>query len=154
MNYDDFYRHDGEDPNDSNDNELYNDENLDQIEYDQIPTCCPYRCDFFDAWELSRDPAGASMPPGPPPNQIPKENQMKIMGEMKHQGNLNPNVPNQNHIRMCLFRFTYIWPRRGRGFWSWPIFLGRRSVAGYKWDGRRWVYFGMDLRRIRGFQCF
>lgn len=153
MNYDDFYRHEGEDFHDSNDDEVYEDEKLDQIEYDQIPTCCPYRCDFFDAWELFRDPAPSNMPPGPPPNKVPSKSQMKTMGEMKSPSNPQLKAVDPGAIRMCMFRFTYIWPRRGRGFWAWPIFLGRRSVSGYKWNGRRWVYFGMDLRQIEGFQC-
>ncbi|MCT1577480.1 hypothetical protein M3E13_14420 [Oceanobacillus kimchii] len=57
-------------------------------------------------------------------------------------------------IRRCLFRFTYIWPERGRGFWYFPTFVGRNSIAGFRWSGFRWVYFGMDLGRIESFQCY
>ncbi|MEG1828436.1 MAG: hypothetical protein RR309_03355 [Cellulosilyticaceae bacterium] len=54
----------------------------------------------------------------------------------------------------CLYRYTYIWPNRGRGFWAYPTYIGRNSISGWKYDGRRWVYFGMDLRRIRSFYCY
>ena len=54
----------------------------------------------------------------------------------------------------CLFRYTYIWPNRGRGFWAYPTYIGRNSISGWRYDGRRWVYFGMDLSRIRSFYCY
>ena len=57
-------------------------------------------------------------------------------------------------LRPCLFRFVYIWPRRGRPFWAWLTFVGRKSASGFRWDGRRWVYFGIDLRQIDSFTCY
>ena len=57
-------------------------------------------------------------------------------------------------VMPCRFRFAYIWPRRGQPFWAWITFVGRRSFAGFKWVGRRWVYFAMDLRDVRNIQCF
>jgi hypothetical protein len=57
-------------------------------------------------------------------------------------------------IRGCLFRFTFIWPRFGNGFWFYPTFVGRTSVAGFRWTGRFWIYSGLDLRRIETFSCF
>lgn len=56
-------------------------------------------------------------------------------------------------IRGCLFRFTYIWLDRD-SFWFYPVFIGRQSVAGYRFRRNRWVYFGIDLDRIDSFQCF
>jgi hypothetical protein len=43
----------------------------------------------------------------------------------------------------------------GRRFWFWPVFIGRTSVAGYRWRPRqfRWVYMGIDTNQIRFFQC-
>jgi len=60
----------------------------------------------------------------------------------------------QASIRPCRFQFVYIWPTTGRPFWAWLINVDRRSIAGFRWNGRRWVYFGMDLRRIAMFECF
>ncbi|WNS75350.1 hypothetical protein RRV45_21185 [Bacillus sp. DTU_2020_1000418_1_SI_GHA_SEK_038] len=57
-------------------------------------------------------------------------------------------------IRGCLFRYTYIWLENGRSFWFYPVFVGRNSVAGWRWRRNRWVYYGTDLRSIRSFQCF
>lgn len=57
-------------------------------------------------------------------------------------------------IRGCRYRFTYIWLDNGNSFWFYPTFVGRRSVAGYRWSFFRWVYFGIDLDRINSFQCF
>jgi hypothetical protein len=57
-------------------------------------------------------------------------------------------------IQGCLYRFTYIWLDGYQSFWFFPTFVGLRSVSGYRWTGYRWVYYGVDLRRIDSFQCF
>jgi len=57
-------------------------------------------------------------------------------------------------IRPCLFRFVYIWLENGRQFWAWLVFVGPRSVAGWRWTGFNWVYFGTDLENISDFVCF
>ncbi|MFD1387711.1 hypothetical protein ACFQ4Z_12970 [Oceanobacillus oncorhynchi subsp. oncorhynchi] len=83
-----------------------------------------------------------SQPPmGPPPNFVPQKQQVQTFA-------VDPGG-----IRHCMFRFTYIWPNHGRGFWAFPTFLGRNSIAGFRWNGFRWVYFGMDLNSIESFQC-
>ncbi|MDQ0200944.1 hypothetical protein [Neobacillus ginsengisoli] len=56
-------------------------------------------------------------------------------------------------IRHCLYRYTYIWLNNGRSFWYYPTYVGRTSVAGYRWRGYNWEYYGMDLSRIRSFSC-
>ncbi|XJZ27213.1 hypothetical protein ACF5W4_18160 [Bacillota bacterium Lsc_1132] len=57
-------------------------------------------------------------------------------------------------IRGCLYRFTYIWLNNGRSFWLYPTYVGRTSVAGFRWRRYRWEYYGTDLRRIRSFRCY
>ncbi len=82
-------------------------------------------------------------PSSPPPNFTPQ----KAAG-------VQPFAVSQASIRPCRFQFVYIWPTTGRPFWAWLISVDRRSIAGFRWNGRRWVYFGMDLRRIAMFECF
>ncbi|KKO52432.1 hypothetical protein [Paenibacillus sp. DMB20] len=57
-------------------------------------------------------------------------------------------------ISGCLFRYTYVWLTNGDNFWFYPVFVGRTSVSGFRWFGRFWFYFGVDLRRISSFSCF
>lgn len=80
-------------------------------------------------------------PTSPPPNFTPQQSQFQTFA-------IDPGA-----IRGCLFRFTYIWLRRD-AFWFFPVFVGRNSVAGYRWQRNRWVYFGIDLEQIQSFQCF
>jgi hypothetical protein len=89
---------------------------------------------------------GQDGPPGPPPSIIPT--QTSTFGGPSIQA-VDPGA-----IRPCRFRFVYIWPSYGRPFWAWLTFVGRRSVAGYRWTGNRWRYFGLDLRQIESFQCY
>ncbi|SEH95775.1 hypothetical protein SAMN05192559_10679 [Halobacillus karajensis] len=55
----------------------------------------------------------------------------------------------------CLYRYTWMRLVNGRAFWFYPVFIGRTSVAGYRWQRRRrrWVYTGFDTRQIASFQC-
>lgn len=99
-------------------------------------------------------PLGPQGPQGPqggpssaPPNFTPSQSSSQQFG-------ITPQAVDPGAIRPCTYRFIYIWPRRGRGFWAWLVFVGPRSVAGFRWYRNSWRYFGMDLRNINSFQCF
>lgn len=81
-------------------------------------------------------------PSSPPPQFIPEQPVASTFA-------VDPGA-----ITGCLFRNTYIWPRNGPGFWFFPTFVGRTSVAGFRWTGRIWVFSGFDLRSIQSFTCF
>jgi len=89
---------------------------------------------------------GQSGPPtSPPPSFVPAQTQAMQAGTF---------AVDPGSMRRCLFRNTYIWMRNRQQFWFFPIFLGRNSVAGWRWTGFRWMYFGVDLRQIESFTCF
>ncbi|PAQ12961.1 hypothetical protein [Bacillus sp. FJAT-42315] len=81
-------------------------------------------------------------PTSPPPSFTPQPQQATTFA-------VDPGA-----IRGCLFRNTYVWLRNGRSFWFYPTFVGRTSVAGWRWRNWRWTYYGTDLNRIRSFRCF
>ncbi|UYG93561.1 hypothetical protein [Cytobacillus firmus] len=88
-------------------------------------------------------PGGQEGPPSsPPPSFTPQMQQVSTFA-------VDPGA-----IRGCLFRYTYVWLQNGNSFWFYPTFVGRTSVAGWRWRNWRWTYYGTDLRRIRSFQCF
>lgn len=88
---------------------------------------------------------GQDRPPsGPPPTYVPKK--------PKQQGP-EAYAVDPGAIRPCIYRYVYIWLRNGRQFWAYLVYVGRNSVAGWRWNGFRWVYFGVDLRRIESFVC-
>lgn len=82
-------------------------------------------------------------PTTPPPAYTPQLQQSGVQTFAVDSGSMRP----------CLHRFTYIWLNSGRGFWFYPTFVGRQSIAGYRWRGNRWMYYGTDTNRIRSFQC-
>lgn len=82
-------------------------------------------------------------PAAPPPSFVPAESQQ-----------VEAFAVDPGSIRGCLFRYTYVWLRNRQQFWFYPTFVGRRSVSGYRWNGFRWLYFGINLRQIRSFTCF
>ncbi len=85
-------------------------------------------------------------PQGPPPGEIPP---------LQSQSQVGIYAVDPGGIRRCLYRFTYIRLNNGRSFWFYPTFVGRNSIAGYRWrrNQYRWVYFGIDLDRISSFSC-
>lgn len=91
-------------------------------------------------------PSGPSSgpPSGPPPSVAPQLGGPQGIGVL---------AVDPGSIRRCRFRFVYMQLRNGREFWMWLTFVGRRSVSGWRWTGRRWVYFGVDLRQIESFYC-
>lgn len=89
---------------------------------------------------IEQPPTSPGRPPtGPPPSFRPE---------------LAPYRIDPGAIRQCLYRYTYIWLDDGRQFWFYPVFLGRRSIAGYRWFGFFWIYFGTDLDNIQSFICY
>jgi len=84
-------------------------------------------------------------PTSPPPSFIPQQTQAQGVGVLA----VDPGA-----IRPCRFRFVYLWLTNRRQFWAWLVFVGPRSVAGWRWNGFRWVYFGVDLREIESFVCY
>ncbi|WP_242960862.1 hypothetical protein [Clostridium peptidivorans] len=156
---------DFEDSNDLNDfrnDDIFRgfDDSDDSDEFEEVDEIndrsfmCPARCPFFKQFYRQMPtpssppgPGQGNRPPsGPPPSVTPQE-------PVTASGGPQTFAVDPGAIRRCVFRFVYIWPRRGRSFWIWLTFVGRRSIAGWKWDGRRWFYFGMDLRDIRSFRC-
>ncbi len=81
-------------------------------------------------------------PPGPPPSFTPAQQPVGVYA-------VDPGS-----IRRCRYRYTYIWLTNRRSFWAWLTFVGRTSVAGWRWTGFSWVYFGTDLNNISSFTCF
>lgn len=92
--------------------------------------------------------------PGLPGSQIPQAPTAPPPPFIPQQAAATPFAVDPGAIRLCLFRNTFIWLSNGEGFWFYPIFVGPRSVAGFRWTGRFWVIFGIDTRRIISFTCF
>lgn len=80
-------------------------------------------------------------PTTPPPSFTPTQQQFQTYA-------VDPGA-----IQGCLYRFTYVWLYRD-SFWFFPVFVGRRSISGFRWSGYRWVYYGVDLDNVQSFQCY
>lgn len=90
--------------------------------------------------------SGTGPPSGPPPSFVPSQ--------ATAQQTAGLFAVNPGAIRPCTFRFVYLWLNNGQQFWAWLVFVGSRSVAGWRWIGFRWIYFGVDLDSIVSFVCF
>lgn len=91
----------------------------------------------------SNDSPQQNAPTSAPPNRIPDYPDTQL------------RAVDPGGIAGCLYRYTYVWTSRRNGFWYYPTFVGRTSIAGYRWDPRyyRWEYYGLDLKKIDSFQC-
>jgi hypothetical protein len=103
-------------------------------------------------------PGGSFNPPGmpksPPPNYIPSKSSAGVQGFGPSGGGIGTTAVSANSIKFCLYKYTYIWEINGRNYWAFLLNIDRRSVSGFRWFRRRWVYFGVDLRRIDSFVCY
>lgn len=130
----------------------------------QWPFFCPYMKQYDEDDEDFRSPDGFQPPgfPGQSPNITPPFGQGEfppgpppdITPQMSQQQGIGVYAVDPGAIRRCIHHFVFIRLSNGRQFWAWLTFVGRNSVAGYRWNGRRWVYFGIDIRRIDSFICF
>jgi hypothetical protein len=108
---------------------------------------------LFGPW-AGQFPGQGGPPPGTPPQQQTGGPPSTPPPPFEpQQSQFQTFAVDPGGIRGCLFRFTYIWAIRD-AFWFYPTFVGRTSIAGFRWIGNRWVYFGIDLNRIQSFQCF
>lgn len=93
------------------------------------------------------------MPKSPPPNYIPRKNDAGVQ-KVGFNGGANTKAVSANSIRFCLYKYTYIWEENGRSYWAFLLNVNRRTVSGFRWFRRNWVYFGLDLRKIDSFVCY
>jgi len=122
-----------------------------ELETEDLPAQCPYRQvipPFFPFNGFTPDQNGA--PTSPPPSFTPA----KPSTQVQTYGAPSVLAMDPGAIRPCTFRFVYIWPRRGSGFWAFLTFVGNRSASGFRWTRGQWRFFGMDLRNIESFQCY
>lgn len=126
-------------------------------ESDNFPPIDSFPSDF-DSPPGFNFPGGAFSPPGMPksgpPNYIPNKNAPGVQSFNISGGTTSTFAVSANSIRFCLYKFTYIWQRNGQSYWAYLLNVDRRSVSGFRWTGRNWVYFGINLRRIDAFICY
>ena len=93
------------------------------------------------------------MPSTPPQNYIPIKDEKGEQSLSYDDDNKKSKNNYSNSIKFCLYKFTYIWERNGRSYWAFLLNADRYSISGFRWLGRIWVYFGLNLRRIDSFYC-
>ncbi len=92
-------------------------------------------------------PPGTSPPIGPPPGITPK----KLYSALK----VDPAG-----IAPCRLQFAYVWIKDIKGstgpkeFWTYIVYVGLSSVAGFRWTGSQWLFWGADLNNIDTFTCY
>ncbi|MBY0029619.1 transporter [Priestia aryabhattai] len=116
---------------------------------------------YMDFYSYPTRFPGLQLPPGPPrpPGGLPTPSPQQAPTSpppafIPAQQTATPFAVDPGAISLCLFRNTFIWLRNGSSFWYFPIFVGLRSVAGFRWNGRFWTIFGVDTRQIVSFTCF
>lgn len=92
-------------------------------------------------------PQGTDGPPlSPPPSFTPSK--------PKNSNDINIKSVDPGSIKFCKRKFTYLWLNNGNSFWAYITYVGKKSISGFRWFRYRWVYFGIDLRKIDGFTCY
>ncbi|MFC5528200.1 transporter [Cohnella yongneupensis] len=74
------------------------------------------------------------VPPAPPPAYIPPK-------------------PSVSYMIDCINKDSYVWLRNGESFWFFPVYLQSFGVAGFRWNGVTWVFYGFDPRLVDAVAC-
>ena len=61
---------------------------------------------------------------------------------------------NDDSVRHCLGRCTYIWEKDGDSYWAYITDVDYNSVSGCRCMDENWVNFDIDIRRIDTFICY
>ena len=94
-------------------------------------------------------------PPGSPPGQPGAAGpQGPTQPPPSFEPTMSTFAVDPRAISRCLFRNTFIWLNNGDRFWFYPTFVGRNSVAGFRWTGWFWSISGVSLNEISSFSCF
>lgn len=112
-----------------------------------------YRCmpNYFTNYAMQccmRQKGSSKAPTTPPPQYIPEKNEAGVKSVEPGLKAVDPGS-----IKGCLYKFVYIWQDNGRSYWAYLTYVGKKSIAGWRWMGFRWVYFGLDLDKIDSFIC-
>ena len=112
---------------------------------DMIPWC-PYvtqqcQCPFSKGFQRQQQGPPKTPPPGftPQLSDVPDVSLLAV-----DPGAIGP----------CVNRFSYIWLNNGQSFWAYLVYVGKTSASGWRYRGRRWEYFGVDLKEIKSFSCY
>jgi len=64
-----------------------------------------------------------------------------------------PKKPRTSYIIDCLHSYTYVWPKKGKPFWFYPTRIEYGEVSGYRWNGKKWTFYGFDPEYIDQVAC-
>ena len=92
-------------------------------------------------------------PLGPPPFDKPSKNNKNVQNLNLSSNNYKKGF-STNSLSPCLYRYIYIWQKNGFSYWAYLTSLTSCSLSGWRWIGFRWVYFGVDYKRIDSFFCY
>lgn len=93
-------------------------------------------------------PSNPNNVPGPPPSYTPKQ------APSSKSSNSNMLKVSPGSLSPCKYQYVYVWQTNGSSYWAWFTRIDRTTASGYRWNGYRWVYFGVDLNRIESFECY
>lgn len=98
-------------------------------------------------------PQGGNMNIGEPPNYTPSKNSPGVKN-FNNDNNKNTKAVSPGSISFCLYKFTYIWEKGNRNYWTYLLNVDKKSISGFRWFRGTWVYFGLDLNKIDSFICY
>lgn len=94
---------------------------------------------------------------GYPPSKHPSyhsQGSVKIPYYHHNIGDSHYYYHHYKKLKLCTYRYTYLWLRNGKSFWCYPTYIGRNTISGWKWKNYKWKFFSMSIRRISNFYCY
>lgn len=90
-------------------------------------------------------PAADIPPQTSPPPFIPSKTETN-----NNETGVTSNVTKES-ISSCVNKFTYIWQLNGKSYWAFISSYDSNSISGWRFISFKWVYFGLDIKKIDSF---
>lgn len=89
------------------------------------------------------------MPSGAPPSVLPSKSDSNVHNTIVLKEN-----PNSPKIKICLYKYTYIWLNNGISYWVYLTSVNRCYAYGYRWLNNEWVLIKVRICNIESFICY
>lgn len=85
------------------------------------------------------------MPSDAPPSALPSKD---------NSADPNKNISNYPQIKMCLYKYTYIWQYNGKSYWAYLTCINKCYIYGFKWVDYCWIPLKIKVCSIDAFVCY
>lgn len=99
------------------------------------------------------DPNSKMMPSEAPPSVLPSKEDSNVQHPI-YSIKGDKSVSRSPVIKICLYKYTYIWQTNDKSYWSYLTAVNKRYAYGFRWIDCCWISFKVRISDIESFICY